>query len=471
MGHRRFLPMDHRWRKEARSFDGTQELDHPPPMPTGDEIWRQVQGIDSVIEAIRKRPNIVQVDYGCFTMTKKEKKDFLKVIQNVKVPDGYASNISRCAKVEECSLVGLKSHDSHILMQHLMPIALRGSLTKKVVEPLIALSGFFREICSKTLRLEDLDRLESRIPYILCQLERIFPPGFFTVMVHLLVHLATECKLGGPDHYRWMCLRSYKGYIRNKAAPEGSIAEGYVAEELLTFCSRYLESSQTVFNRPHRNPEDARGEVKSVSLDEKLWVQAHRYILFNSDDFIPFRTMHKEELRTRNRRDRRPANELDKLHRDQFCDWFRGFVENMDDSRRNELDDKIKSHSIGPVKLALKFKRYVTNGMMFRIRDSENGKSTQNSGVCVSTEDDTPYYGQLTHIIEVQYYDGSRYVLFKCDWANIALGRGYKNDEYGFILVNFSRLIHTGKRITDDPFVLASQVSQVYYVADERIPN
>jgi len=49
-------------------------------------------------------------------------------------------------------------------------------------------------------------------------------------------------------------------------------------------------------------------------------------------------------------------------------------VENMDDSRRNELDDKIKSHSIGPVKLALEFKRYVTNGMMFRIRDSENGK-------------------------------------------------------------------------------------------------
>jgi hypothetical protein len=68
-------------------------------------------------------------------------------------------------------------------------------------------------------------------------------------------------------------------------------------------------------------------------------------------------------------------------------------VENMDDSRRNELDDKIKSHSIGLVKLALEFKRYVMNGMMFRIRDSEKGKSTQNSGFCVSTEDDTPYYG------------------------------------------------------------------------------
>jgi hypothetical protein len=71
----------------------------------------------------------------------------------------------------------------------------------------------------------------------------------------------------------------------------------------------------------------------------------------------------------------------------------------------------------------------------------------------------------------VQYYDGSRYALFKCDWTNIALGRGYKNNEYGFILVNFSHVIPSGERITDDPFVLASQVSQVYYVANERIPN
>jgi hypothetical protein len=114
-----------------------------------------------------------------FTMTKTEKYGFLKVINDVKVPDGYASNVSHCVKLKECSIRGLKSYDSHILMQQLMPIALRGSLPKKVVGPLIDLCGFFRKICSKTLRIEDLDRLESRIPIILCNLEQIFPPGFF----------------------------------------------------------------------------------------------------------------------------------------------------------------------------------------------------------------------------------------------------------------------------------------------------
>jgi len=56
----------------------------------------------------------------------------------------------------------------------------------------------------KTLRVEDLDRLENQIPIILCKLERIFPPGFFTSMVHVIIHLVRECKLGGPVHYRWM---------------------------------------------------------------------------------------------------------------------------------------------------------------------------------------------------------------------------------------------------------------------------
>jgi hypothetical protein len=106
----------------------------------------------------------------CFTMTKKEKTDFLQVLHDVRVPDGYSSNVSRCVKLKECTIGGLKSHDNHIIMQQLMPIALRGTLSDDVVRPLIELCGFFRDICSKTLRVEDLDRLENQIPIILCKL-------------------------------------------------------------------------------------------------------------------------------------------------------------------------------------------------------------------------------------------------------------------------------------------------------------
>jgi hypothetical protein len=46
--------------------------------------------------------------------------------------------------------------------------------------------------------------------------------------------------------------------------------------------------------------------------------------------------------------------------------------------------------------------------------------------------------------------------------------QGYKLDKYGLTLVNFRNLVHKGDKITDEPYVLTSQVSQVYYVTDDR---
>lgn len=80
---------------------------------------------------------------------------------------------------------------------------------------------------------------------ILCQFEKIFLPAFFDIMAHLPIHLVNEIRLGGPVQYRWMFfmeryLGKLKSYVRNWCLPEGCIAEGYLAEECLTFCSRYL---------------------------------------------------------------------------------------------------------------------------------------------------------------------------------------------------------------------------------------
>jgi hypothetical protein len=67
-----------------------------------------------------------------------------------------------------------------------------------------------------------------------------FPPAFFDVMVHLAVHLPEEARLRGHVHYGWMnpverWLYTLKRYLRNRAQLEGSVAEGYVADECLTF--------------------------------------------------------------------------------------------------------------------------------------------------------------------------------------------------------------------------------------------
>jgi hypothetical protein len=66
-----------------------------------------------------------------------------------------------------------------------------------------------------------------------------------------------------------MCrsLGGFKSNVRNKATPEGCIAEGYIATELVTFCSAYLGSAPTVHNRPQRNADGCRGAGTRVNLD------------------------------------------------------------------------------------------------------------------------------------------------------------------------------------------------------------
>nr|DAD23150.1 TPA_asm: hypothetical protein HUJ06_024613 [Nelumbo nucifera] len=80
-------------------------------------------------------------------------------------------------------------------------------------------------------------------------------------------------------------------------------------------------------------------------------------------------------------------------------------------------------------------------------------------------EGEINYYGALIDIIQLDYSIRYKLVLFKCDWVDI--NKGCKKDSFGFTLVNFNHLKHMGNYVTDDPFVLASQVKKVFYVEDE----
>ena len=138
-----------------------------------------------------------------YCLTKLQRQDVCEWVQGLKMPDGYASNIARCVDLANARLFDMKSHDCHVLMQRLVPIAL-AALPKNVLNPIIELSQFFWDLCSTELRVDHLLSLYENIPIILCKLERIFPPAWFDVMEHLPVHLPYEAKMCGPIQYRWM---------------------------------------------------------------------------------------------------------------------------------------------------------------------------------------------------------------------------------------------------------------------------
>ena len=151
-----------------------------------------------------KGANKTEMPLICFNMTTSEKDGFLQVLKDVKVPDWYSLNISCYVHLKQHKISSLKCHDDHILMQQLLPIALFRPLLVPVTRPLIKLFCFFREICFKTLSVLDLEILEKDITVTLCKLKKIFPPSFFIVMVHLVMHLASEVKIAGPIQYHWV---------------------------------------------------------------------------------------------------------------------------------------------------------------------------------------------------------------------------------------------------------------------------
>ena len=146
----------------------------------------------------------IELPPACYTLSNDEKRAICLWVKNLKFPDGYSTNLSRCVNIEERKFSGIKTHDCHVFLERLLPFLVRDLLPKKVSDALTELSNFFKKLCSKVLRVDDLDRLEAQIAITLYKLEQIFPPSFFDVMVHLAIHLSWEAKVVGPMKFRWM---------------------------------------------------------------------------------------------------------------------------------------------------------------------------------------------------------------------------------------------------------------------------
>ena len=68
------------------------------------------------------------------------------------------------------------------------------------------------------------------------------------------------------------------------------------------------------------------------------------------------------------------------------------------------------------------------------------------------------YYGYIEEIWELDYGPNFKVPLFRCQWIKLS-GGGVTKDEYGMTIVDLNNL---GYR--DEPFVLAQDVAQVFYI-------
>ncbi|KAG6418780.1 hypothetical protein SASPL_120985 [Salvia splendens] len=148
------------------------------------------------------------------------------------------------------------------------------------------------------------------------------------------------------------------------------------------------------------------GKGDAMRLDVATLTKAHQYVLFNSEAVPPYIEKHRAIVEQSN--PRVGCHQLERNHSETFADWFAQHVETL------------TIHGENPTLKDLKL---------------------------------------LSHIIQLDYGRGRGVVLFDCEW--VSKGKRLRTDADGFTLANFSNMTRH-----DEPFILASQAEQVFYVED-----
>ncbi|XP_019197078.1 PREDICTED: uncharacterized protein LOC109190933 [Ipomoea nil] len=446
---------------------------------------------------ICNRPELELVEKnGCYLMPKASyslnRTNQLAVyewLRTLKLPDGFSSNLATCVDSTSSKLIGMKSHDCHIFMQFLLPIAFM-FLPSCHWKPLTELSAFFRNLCSTSLRVDKIHEMENSIVLTLCKLERFFPPALFDCMEHLPVHIPYEARLGDPVQYRWMYpferfLNHLKSKMKNNRYVEGSIADAYMLEESTHFASFYFDDdvqsrrtmigrnlndggidhnlpiTLSIFNRPGRSM----GKRRTRYLSAEEHFAAHQYVLLNCEEVQPILRMYENGLRCYN-----PGctdEDVDDEIESNFAQWFKEYVYCP---TNNVCNQSLIDLASGPIMEVSTYTGYVVNGFKFQTEEHCRRKSTSNYGVSIKgaglAQSESNFFGTLQEVVEVEYPQCSikKVVLFKCEWFDPTPNIGsIFNSEYGIAEV------HCNKRYRKyDPFIIAQSACQVCYIPYPR---
>ena len=93
----------------------------------------------------------------------------------------------------------------------------------------MSLYFFFNVISQKVINEQSLDDLEKNMCEVMCLLDAYFPPTFFDISIHLIVHLIKEIRYLGPMflHHMYLYERfmsTLNRYAKSQVHLKGSMA-------------------------------------------------------------------------------------------------------------------------------------------------------------------------------------------------------------------------------------------------------
>ena len=150
-----------------------------------------------------------------------------------------------------------------------------------------------------------------------------------------------------------------------------------------------------------------------------------------------------------------------KEHTKNYAEWLKNRL------AQGSIDDIATWLAQKPSPTVLTYQAYDINGYTFYTEERDKKTSYQNSSVriecmTVNEADKRVYYGTIKEIWELDYVK-VKVALFRCAW--IPLGQ-VRIDEYRKTCVNRTTMAYHA-----DPFILASDATQIFFVEDPLHKN
>ena len=103
----------------------------------------------------------------------------------------------------------------------------------------------------------------------------------------------------------------------------------------------------------------------------------------------------------------------------------------------------------------------IVNGVRFIAHDRDKKRTTQNSGVSAAGTEGFNFYGTLEEVVILSFNGAYSVALFRCKWFNTNPRMKKTVIENNVTSINVN-----GEWYKDEPYILATQAKQVFYLDD-----
>jgi hypothetical protein len=203
-----------------------------------------------IMEELRPQERLNRKAYlppAIYTLTTEEKRAIYKCLHGIKVPTGLKNLVS----MSKLKMSSYNTHYCYTVLSLFLAIANRAVNHPYLKMVITRMCHFFNVVSKKVIDISELDELHKEIRVTMCQLKICFPPSFFDTMEHYMTHLADQIFMLGPSymHYMYSYKRHMvimKGFVCNRAHPEGSMIEGYTTEEVVECYAYYIKDGKPI---------------------------------------------------------------------------------------------------------------------------------------------------------------------------------------------------------------------------------